>query len=246
SQVRGHTPDSIGVAFRTSTLEGLPYHPPTQGKWCYDKNEDGTLDQHMECVGGYENALSFGEKFQSMVDSQFKYLLMNWNPMGHPPPHVYQHPHFDVHFYVTPNSERLAIRPGPCSVLVHCDDHEKGKKPLESRYVPKDYSFTEAIEPGMGNHMMDFTGPEFNGEKFTHSFIYGHYDGEMTFYEPMVTLEYFKNVASGDVASRCFAMKLPQAWETSGWYPTKYCIRYRANRDEVTTSLEDFVYRKAA
>src|SRR3954447_5500734 len=57
--------------------------------------------------------------------------------------------------------------------------------------------FSAAREPGprahaapaeigraaMGNHLADPTGPEFNGERFTHTFIYGSWDDEVTFYE---------------------------------------------------------------
>jgi hypothetical protein len=44
----------------------------------------------------------------------------------------------------------------------------------------------------------------------------------------------------------CFPLKLPRAWERSGWYPTEYCLRHRENRDELITSLEGFVYRHAS
>ena len=36
-----------------------------------------------------------------------------------------------------------------------------------------------------------------------------------------------------------------QAWERSGWHPTEYCLRYRKNRDELTTSMEEFVHGHA-
>lgn len=49
----------------------------------------------------------------------------------------------------------------------------------------------------------------------------------------------------GTRTDACFALKLPQAWETAGWYPASYCLRYRQNRDELTASLEGFVFRRA-
>ena len=246
AQYRGNKPDAIGVIITRDVFQDLPYEPPTQGLWCYDKDENGTIDQHHECVGGYENALHFSKKFRSKVDTPFQYMLINWNPAGHPPPHIYAVPHFDVHFYLNSNEERLAIRPGPCPVLVNCEDYEKAMKQLDPKYVAPDYSYTEAVEPGMGNHMMDMTTGEWHGEEWEHSFIYGHFDAEITFYEPMVALTYFEKVLAGKAAKECFPMKLPQAYQKSGWYPTKYCIRYRANRKEVTTSLESFVYRVAS
>jgi hypothetical protein len=43
----------------------------------------------------------------------------------------------------------------------------------------------------------------------------------------------------------CAALKLPQAWEIGGHYPTNYCIRYRDGEGRYTVSLEDFVFRGA-
>lgn len=246
SQFQNGAPHAIGVSFTRDTLSNLPHDPPTEGEWCYDVNQDGTIDQHTECVGGYERVLHFSDEFRSQVDSEFRYIGTNWNPHGHPPPHTYDAPHFDVHFYTMPNQERLAIRPGPCPVLVNCDDFQKATKPLEPKYVPRDYTYTTFVEPGMGNHMMDLTSDEYHGEPFDHTFIYGHYDAKMTFYEPMVTLATYQDLVAGKLAGLCVDMKLPQAWQTSGWYPTQYCLRYRENREELITTLEEFVYREAS
>jgi len=42
----------------------------------------------------------------------------------------------------------------------------------------------------MGNHLVDPTNAEFNGKKFTRAWIYGVYDGRVTFFEEMSTREY--------------------------------------------------------
>ena len=246
SQTVGDRPVSIGWRISDSALEGLPYDPPNAGLWCYDKDGDGTTDRMTECTGGYETALKLGPKFRDQVDSPFTYVLANWNPMGHMPPHVYDLPHFDVHFYQNENSERLAIRPGPCPALVNCEDYELGKDLPDDRYLPDDYQDLDAVEPAMGNHLIDPTGPEFNGERFTHTFIYGTWDDETTFYEPMITYEWLTGLGDGSRASGCHEMKLPQAWQQSGWYPTQYCIRHLDNRDETAVSLEGFTYRHAS
>jgi hypothetical protein len=245
SQSERRVPTAVGLVFRSSTLEGLPFNPPTAGLWCFDRDGDGTVDEMTECAGGYENALHLSESFRATVDTPFTYLLVNWNPGGHIPPGVYDVPHFDIHFYLNSNAERLAIRPGPCPQLVNCDDYELGKVPLPAKYGTADHVDVDAVEPAMGNHLIDLTGPEFAGEPFTHSFIYGIWNGHVTFYEPMVTHEWFASLRDGTRADACFDLKLPQAWERAGWYPTEYCLRYRPNRDELTASLEGFVYRPA-
>ena len=199
-----------------------------------------------ECAGGYEDALALGEEFRTQVDSPFTYVLNNWNPHGHMPPGIYDKPHFDVHFYMNPNEERLAIRPGPCDALVHCDDYELGKNLPEAKYLHPDFADLDAIEPAMGNHLADLTSPEHHGEPFTHTFIYGTWDGEVTFLEPMVTHDWYADLASGSIGDSCHEIKQPEAYAESGWYPTEYCLRYRENRDELTTSLESFEFHEAS
>ncbi|MGH3470217.1 MAG: hypothetical protein ACRDQF_21070, partial [Thermocrispum sp.] len=58
--------------------------------------------------------------------------------------------------------------------------------------------------------------------------------------------EVFSGLADGTRDDACFGLKLPQAWQRSGWHPTEYCLRYRENRDELTASLEGFVHRQAS
>lgn len=238
-------PVAVGMVFPSETLTGLPVDPPTDGKWCYDKDDDGTVDQMTECAGGYEDALELGEDFRSTAQTPFTYVLANWNPMGHMPPGIYDRAHFDVHFYMNPNEERLAIRPGPCEALVHCDDYPKGKDLPDERYLHPDFEDGDAVEPAMGNHLIDTTAPEHHGEDFTHTFIYGVWDDDVTFYEPMVTKQWYSGLVDGTVKGGCHEIKQPSAWKESGWYPTEYCMRYRTNRDEVTTTLEAFEYRRA-
>lgn len=245
TQREGSVPKAIGVVFRRGSLDGLPYHPPSAGLWCYDKDGDGTTDPHTECAGGYEHALHLSPAFKRKVDTPFTYVLSNWNPHGHNPEGVWNVPHFDIHFYVNDNAERLAIRPGPCPVLVNCDDYKLGKILPPAKYVAPGYVDVDALEPAMGNHLIDPNSPEFNGAPFTHTFLYGVWNGHITFYEPMVTLAWYEGLRKRTIKDRCFPITLPSAWERKGWYPTAYCLRYRPNRDELTTSLENFVYRHA-
>ena len=245
SQVVGSKPVAVGMVMSDDALDGLPHDPPTDGKWCFDKDGDGTVDPMTECAGGYENQLDLNPRFVDKVDTPYTYVLNNWNVHGHTPPGVYDLPHFDVHFYLNADAERTAIRPGPCPQLVNCDDYKLGKRMPADRYLAPDYADMDAVEPAMGNHLVDPTAPEFNGERFTHTWIYGVWNREVTFHEAMVTHETLDGLRSGgdDV---CREFKQPKGWQKSGWYPTSYCLRHRDNRDELTVSLEDFVYRQAS
>lgn len=234
-------PHAIGVVMPTATLRGLPHDPPTDGKWCFDKDGDGSVDPMTECANGYGSILRLG----GSAGTPFKYLMVDWNPHGHGPSGVYDVPHFDVHFYEQSDAQRRAIRPGPCPELVNCDDFELGKKLPAAKYRNADFADLDAQSPGMGNHLIDRSGPEFHGKRFTHTFIYGSWNRHISFYEPMVTREYLEGVADGSRADTCAPIKQPRAFEKAGWYPTKYCMRHRGNRDELTISVEGFVHRVA-
>ncbi|MGI8637700.1 MAG: hypothetical protein ACR2KZ_20055, partial [Segetibacter sp.] len=56
-------------------------------------------------------------------------------------------------------------------------------------YLPQNY-FPGAPVPQMGKHFVDIASPELNGQPFTQTFIYGSYDSKVTFYEPMITLDF--------------------------------------------------------
>ncbi len=135
--------------------------------------------------------------------------------------------------------------PGPCALLINCDDFVTATLPVPSQYLPQDYVDLGAAEVAMGNHLIDLSSPEFTGQPFTHTFIYGAWNADITFYEPMITLDWFQGMANGTIANQCWDLKLPQAWKDGGHYPTRYCIRYRHNRQDFTVSLEGFVYREA-
>lgn len=101
----------------------------------------------------------------------------------------------------------------------------------------------------MGQPQLESTWPQINskapelaknGPPFTHTFIFGAYDGRITFLEPMITHAY---LASNP--NMCARIKQPEAWEVDGSYPTKYCIRYLDRVGRYTVSLEEFVQHSA-
>lgn len=189
-----------------------------------------------ECVVGHEWILDVPDQ----PDVPFQYVMLNFNPMGHIPPGVYDLPHFDVHFYIQDYAEVMEIDAGPCPVLTDCDDYALAKDLPGPAYYPATYVDVDAVEPMMGNHLLDPNGPEFDPEvPFTRTLIYGAYDGEVTFYEPMITREWLLRQEP-----HCDPIPQPQAWATSGWYPTAYCSTFERGHYWIT--IEDFEYRSAS
>lgn len=175
-------------------------------------------------------------------DVPFKWALVNWNPHGHIPAGVWDKPHFDVHFYIEPIENILALQRGTCGPeFLRCDQFALARKPVPRNYVPANFQDMEAAAPAMGNHLIDPTTHEFHGKSFKRHWIYGIYDGRVIFYEDMVARSYMLSKPDD-----CFPIQSPEAVALTGYYPTRSCVRYTPGKDEYTVSIEDFVLRKAS
>lgn len=228
-------PGQVGVEIPEKAFSGLPRHSADMAR-CFDANGN-SVDDEEECVGGHADELAFPP--QAAALTPFRWLLMNWNSHGHVPTQVYTVPHFDFHFFMQPFTERNDIDLGPCALMIDCADFAKAIIPVPAKHMPKDYVDVGAAEAKMGNHLVDLTSPEFNGSPFDHTFIFGSYDGKITFFEPMITKSYFESKPNA-----CFDIKQPAAFSKSGYYPTAYCIRHDKSRKEYTVTLESFVQRQ--
>jgi len=89
----------------------------------------------------------------------------------------------------------------------------------------------------MGSHWVDATSSELNGKPFTETFIYGSFNGEVTFYEPMITLEFLKNQKKYERA-----IPVPAKFQETGWYPTSMKVVKHDGQTDVI--LDKFVYRQ--
>ena len=92
----------------------------------------------------------------------------------------------------------------------------------------------------MGAHWIDGTAPELHGVTFTSTFIWGSYDGEFIFWEPMITRDYL--LSHPDVEMQ---LKLPEAYKKEGWYATKFKISYSERPGSYTIALTGLTYREA-
>lgn len=91
----------------------------------------------------------------------------------------------------------------------------------------------------MGKHFIDVTSLEFNKQSFTQTFIYGSYNSKVTFYEPMITLDFLKNVSN-------FERSIPQPlrFKNAELYPTKMHVVKRNGLTDII--LEGFAKRQAS
>jgi hypothetical protein len=185
-----------------------------------------------ETGGGHshENSVVVPLPEQAVANTPFKYIGLDWNPYGHDPANVYTLPHFDLHFYMVPKTEVEAAVD-----MAKMDVHPAAD------YLPQAYVPGPPV-PQMGKHWVDITSPELsqtNPQTFTQTFIYGTYNGRVTFYEPMITLNFLKTTPT-------FQRSIPQPAKVqqTGYYPTQMRIQKHGSVTEVI--LDNFIYRQAS
>jgi hypothetical protein len=162
---------------------------------------------------GHEGINNWALKFHPKANvNPFQYVGLDWNPIGHEPEPIYGKSHFDFHFYAMSPAEVDAIPPYEV-------DSAKFKNSPAPAYFPLNYINPGGGVPKMGAHWIDVTSPELSGKPFTETFIYGSYNGKVTFYEPMITLDFIKKSSN-------FERNIPQPAKVqkTGYYPTKLRI----------------------
>lgn len=167
--------------------------------------------------------------------SAYRYVVLNWNPQGHGPIGIYDVPHFDFHFYSLSGKERQ-------NITATGDDLAKVSKAPPPEFIPTGYVLEPTPPaPREGRHWMDSNSPEFHGQAFTKTFIYGSYDGEIVFVEPMFTkvfLETKPNMTE--------SIGLPVAYPQTAYYPARYSVKYNRAQQSYTVSLDALTWHQGS
>jgi hypothetical protein len=207
----GQSPVELGIALDARALEALPTAP-----------------------GEY----SFDLRLPERSPAPYRFAELDWNPQGHPPAGVYTVPHFDFHFYTVSKADRDAIDPSDPLYAAKANDLPAGP------YVPPGYVVpgvpAQQAVPHMGVHWFDVTAPELQNlfgnpggyQPFTKTFIYGSWDGQFIFVEPMVTRAYLLTRPNATTP-----ISVPAAHAQPGWYPTAYRVSYDATSREFLVAL---------
>lgn len=214
--MRGGAPTEIGVALSEKALTGLP--------------DAGTgTDPHAMM---HEYLLTLPAEASATA---FKFVELDWNPMGHEPDGVYTVPHFDFHFYTIPVEQRNEIVPTNPQWAAHAANLPA------AAFTPPGYLAASALMgappevaavPRMGMHWLDPQSEELHGKPFRRTFIYGSWAGKLIFAEPMITKAYLesKQEFSGPLA-------VPQRSADSGLRATTQRIYWHAPASEYRVAL---------
>ncbi|SFM21896.1 DUF5602 domain-containing protein [Marinobacter zhejiangensis] len=198
-------PASVSVVLTKNALQGLPEIQGDQVAWEFTlplpENGPNT---------GYQN------------------VVLDWNPVGHPPEGVYSVPHFDVHFYLIGDEEREAI-------TFQGEGNEPALSAPDPQLLPDGYVIPpDTAVDQMGVHALDPGGEEFQGQPFSHNIIYGYYKGQLIFIEPMLSLALLKSLP--DITA---TVPRPERYSFPGWYPATYRIGFNVGSGEYTIALDN-------
>lgn len=199
---------AIGVRMSEAALVGLPAEPPPNAE-------------------GWEYVLSLPKE---AAIAGYNHIGLYWNPKGHTPPGIYDVPHFDFHFFLISPEQRERI-------TAVGEDLARAHRAPAPEFMPVGYILPDGTEvPRMGGHAIDPAAPEFSKLPFTKTFIYGFYNGQMIFLEPMVTKAFLET--KPNVTDR---IKLPKTYSTHAYYPTTYSVKHNVTQREYVISLESLV-----
>lgn len=210
----------IGVRFDASALEGLPSEID---------------DHHLELPRGDAG--------------RFEFVGVDWNPAGHEPAPVYGHPHFDFHFYMLEEGSVADIEGGaPAYEIPEALMPEATFTTAE--LGPPAGPVPREVVPGMGEHLVSIPAsmPSTPGDDGWSVFIWGAHDpdgdgtGQLIFMEPMITVAYLLSLADDGTVDveESSPIPMPDRFVTAGRYPTAFVVRYHADDEVYTVSLEEF------
>jgi len=239
------TPIEIGVAMSEASMEGLPAPMPMS-------------PEEMK-KGGHTNMNMYLLDLPSKNPTPYKFVQFDWNPTGHEPAGVYDLPHFDFHFYTVPVSVRNSIVPSDPQFAQKAASYPAPE--LRAPFyidaaTPAGAPPAAVTVPQMGLHWLDVRSPELQGmagnpagfKPFTKTFIYGSWDGQFIFDEPMITRAYImakKTTTDPAVRDEVIPVSVPAKHAKAGFYPGAYRITWDAQAKEYRIALTQLVWRDA-
>jgi len=207
-------PAEVGVALSEAAFAGLPGDGSPGGMQMPDGHH--TYDYILQLPG--------------RNPTPYRFVGLGWNPVGHIPAGVFDQPHFDFHFYSMTQAKWSTILPSDPEFAT------KAERLPAPEFVPAGYQKLPGAVPLMGAHWVDPSSPELNGELFTRTFLYGSWDGELTFAEPMITKAFLET--RPDIRA---PIATPAKYLAPGYHPTEYRVYWNRATREYRVALAGLV-----
>jgi hypothetical protein len=200
-----------GVIFDDAALVNLPKTPPVD------------LFQYFSASTDFPTA--------AIEQTGFQHMTTDYYPYGHNPDPIYSVEHIDFYWHYLTDAQRLLIGASAA-------DSTKFKKDLPAGSLPP--TFIDAIHaPMIGTELVNVAGPEFSNPPFADAFLYGKYDGKISFLEPMLPISVIKSVTT---TVKSFNIPQPGVFPAPGkLFPTKYNISHDASKKQYKCFLSGFL-----
>jgi hypothetical protein len=238
----GGQPLEIGVAMTEDAMEGLPA-PMAM-----------TAEEMKKA--GHSNMTVFLLDLPQNNPTPYKFVQFDWNAAGHEPAGVYDLPHFDFHFYTVPVDVRNSIVPSDPRYAEKAASYPAAefRAPFYiDAATPAGAPPAAVAVPQMGMHWLDVRSPELQGmagnpagyKPFTRTFIYGSWDGQFIFDEPMITRAYImakRDATDPAVRDEIIPVSVPSRRNPAGYYPAAYRITWDAAAREYRIALTQLTW----
>ena len=200
-----------GVTFDDAALTGLPKTPPVD------------LFQYFSASVDLPTAAT--------DQTGMKHMTVDYYPFGHNPDGIYSVEHIDFYTHYLSEAERLLVGANPA-------DSTRFAAELPAGSLPP--TFIDAFHaPTIGTHLVNVAAPEFATPPFSNAFLYGKYDGKLSFLESMLTLTVIK---AATTTAKSFDIPQPGVFPQPGkLFPTKYNIWHDAAAKKYKFFLSGFV-----
>jgi hypothetical protein len=233
-------PLEVGVAMSEESLEGLPAGTPMPGHGHHTMGNVLLLD------------------LPAQNPTPYKFVQFDWNPNGHEPDSVYTVPHFDFHFYTVPVEVRNSIVPSDPRYAEKAASFPAAQYRypfyLDAATAAGGIPAAAATVPLMGLHWLDVRSPELQKltgnpgawQPFTKTFIYGSWDGQFIFDEPMITRAYIlskKTATDPAVIDELIPVPTAQQYSPAGYYPSAYRITWDAQAKEYRIAVTQLSWK---
>ena len=237
-------PLEVGVAMSESAMEGLP---APMAMSAAAMKAAAHMDMNVYLLD-----------LPAQNPTPYKFVQFDWNPLGHEPAGVYDLPHFDFHFYTVSKDVRASILPSDPQYAAKAANYPapEYRAPFYLDAATAANAPAEAVTiPMMGLHWLDVRSPELQKltgnpagyRQFTKTFIYGTWDGQFIFDEPMITRAYIlekKTATDPSVVDEVVPVPTAQKYSPAGFYPSAYRITWDAQQKEYRIALTQLSWKE--
>jgi hypothetical protein len=262
-------PLEVGVAMSESSMDGLPAPAPAPAATAataarnedhgdHDGNQTGGQKGGHGASHGHEMSLINLLEMPSKNPTPYQFVELDWNPGGHEPAGVYDLPHFDFHFWTVSREVRSSIVPTDPRYAQNAANlpAPEFRAPfyLDGATAAGAPAGAVAV-PLMGLHWLDVRSPELQRltghpeayKPFTTTFLYGSWNGQFVFDEPMITRAYImakRDASDPAVRDEIIPVSTPQRSTPAGFYAGAYRIAYDAGAREYRIALTQLARRQ--